>query len=136
MIEIISEFSIPLIIGVFCVLLGGYISIKIKYSESEEEAKKDLRRIFVKILTYLGLLVISYDLISQTLSNDPLTRPVVFKMIIDGSVILLWVISTFLERMFDVIRRIIDLQGDMVGLHHKHIDLAERNAQKSNVSDS
>jgi hypothetical protein len=73
---------IPLAIGVGIAALTAWINITIKFANNAEDAKRDIKRIFYLIVSFLSQCIVAYFLFKNLISDKPLDRVSVFAIIV------------------------------------------------------
>jgi hypothetical protein len=91
---------IPLAIGTGIAALSAWINITIRFANSAEDARRDIKRIFFIIVSFLSQCAVAYFLFTQLLSDEPLNRISVFSIVMCSLSI---VVSTFAYLTFKLL---------------------------------
>lgn len=73
---------IPLAIGIGITALTAWINITIKFTNSAEDAKKNIKRIFATIAWFFSQCFVAWFLIINLISDKPLDRISVFIIVL------------------------------------------------------
>jgi hypothetical protein len=109
----------PYILSIFLVLFSSWLAIKLKFSESENEIKNSIKKLFNKIL--LGLLIFwsLFNLFILKTDPDEITRSEVFKIVFHATILLYILISTTTMRFLDILFNWLSEQSDFNKKHFK-----------------
>jgi predicted signal transduction protein with EAL and GGDEF domain len=82
---------LPIVIPLFCVIIGVIANNKTKFASTEEEADQKLKLFFLQFLPCIGILFMTWALARDVLSSDTLTHIEILAIALDVSSIMLGV---------------------------------------------
>jgi len=121
--EELKLIAIPLLVAVASVTLTAYINIKVKFSQDETSAFRDVRAILGNIALFVINAWIAYSLYREVTSPEPPSRIAIF-VIVFYSLSLFWfAISYLLLQVIAIIKDIVALQKTHWKITMKTFDL-------------
>lgn len=124
MIEDLKPLLVPLLVAAISISLTAYITIKVKFAASEEAAFRSIKNGVFKIFQYgLDLIIIGL-LIREAISDEPVTRALVFTVSIYFSAIVFSILMGLIARIIGLIEHLNSVQKAHLDLSKDLVDVA------------
>ncbi|MDQ3580663.1 MAG: hypothetical protein M3495_03145 [Pseudomonadota bacterium] len=110
---------IPIAVAALTIAVNAVVNIKIKFAPDATAATRELKELALRVVQWLLNFGMVGVLIRDILSTEPLTRLAVFKITLDVATLGLVVVSYLIHRVLDVIKRIVEVQAQHLGVTEK-----------------
>lgn len=112
----------PHILSIALVAFSSWLAIKLKFSESENEIKNGVKKLFSNLVYVSLLLWYSYDLYILKTNSEEITRNEVFQIAYSITVIFFIVLSFSTLRLMDILVRWLEHQSDF---NKQHLEITK-----------